>query len=308
MSDFSCLRTLSGHTSSVLRVHWVSAGTQLLSSGSDGLVKLWSAKASDCVTTLDGHEDKVWALDVAHAADGSEGLEVWSGSADSVLVRWRDSSKEEQEEASAKRELELQHEQELAIAVHAREYDSALRLALRLRHPRSLRTVLEKLLPTDDGEDQLKALVATMDQEDLAHCLRCARDWNTTATHSLVAQRLMYAVLRSTPLSKLNATPQLKELLEALIPYTERHFERLDRLQQSSQFLSYTLSAMKVLEAPKGGIGDDAADEGGGAGAVDEDDEGAAGGGDDAAGGDSRGAKEAEKPPAAPRTRSKRAR
>lgn len=269
MVDFSCLRTLEGHTSSVLRVHWVSEGLQLLTSGSDGLVKLWSAKASECVCTLDGHEDKVWALDVArpegasssaeHAdaeADGDDSgsgtalLEVWSGSADSVLVRWRDSSEEVQAEKDSARELQMQQEQDLAIALHAHEYENALKLALRLRQPRALRGVLEKLLPMEDGEAHLREAVARMETDELAHCMQCARDWNTTAAHSLTAQKLLHALLRAIPRATLLAAPPLKELLEALIPYTERHFERIDRLQQGSHFVSYTLAAMRMLEPP----------------------------------------------------------
>ena len=73
--------------SSVLRVHWVSRGLQLVSSGSAGLIKLWEVKSAECNTTLDAHEDKVWALDVAESAAG--GLEVWSGAADSTLARCR---------------------------------------------------------------------------------------------------------------------------------------------------------------------------------------------------------------------------
>ena len=38
VSSFTCLRTLEGHTSSVLKLHFVSRGTQLVSAGSDGLV------------------------------------------------------------------------------------------------------------------------------------------------------------------------------------------------------------------------------------------------------------------------------
>ncbi|PNJ01707.1 LOW QUALITY PROTEIN: TBL3 isoform 4 [Pongo abelii] len=45
-----------------LKVAFVSRGTQLLSSGSDGLVKLWTIKNNECVRTLDAHEDKVWGL------------------------------------------------------------------------------------------------------------------------------------------------------------------------------------------------------------------------------------------------------
>ena len=68
---------------------------QLLSSGSDGLIKLWNAKNHECDCTLDAHEDKVWALDVVETDDG---VEVWSGSADSVMVRWRDSTRAEQQQ------------------------------------------------------------------------------------------------------------------------------------------------------------------------------------------------------------------
>lgn len=32
---------------------------QLISSGSDGLVKLWTIRTNECITTMDGHEEKV---------------------------------------------------------------------------------------------------------------------------------------------------------------------------------------------------------------------------------------------------------
>ena len=53
-------------------------------------------------------------------------------------------------------------------------------------------------------------------------------------------------MLKSTPQGQVAAIPQLKETLEALIPYTERHFERLDRLAQGAQFVGFTLSGMRV--------------------------------------------------------------
>jgi U3 small nucleolar RNA-associated protein 13 len=32
---------------------------QLVSTASDGLVKLWNIREEECIKTLDGHEDKV---------------------------------------------------------------------------------------------------------------------------------------------------------------------------------------------------------------------------------------------------------
>lgn len=43
----------------MLRVDFVSDSLQLLSSASDGLVKLWNISDQECVATLDNHEDKV---------------------------------------------------------------------------------------------------------------------------------------------------------------------------------------------------------------------------------------------------------
>lgn len=55
---------------------------------------------------------------------------------------------------------------------------------------------------------------------------------------------------------KLNAIfPQIRgigELLEGLIPYSQRHFSRIDRLVRSTYLLDYTLMGMSVIdpEAP----------------------------------------------------------
>jgi U3 small nucleolar RNA-associated protein 13 len=40
-------------------VGFINFGTQLASSASDGLVKVWNIKDEQCSATLDGHEDKV---------------------------------------------------------------------------------------------------------------------------------------------------------------------------------------------------------------------------------------------------------
>lgn len=49
LADGSCLRTFEGHQASVLRLDFLSAGTQLLSAGADGLLKLWSVRLSGAV-------------------------------------------------------------------------------------------------------------------------------------------------------------------------------------------------------------------------------------------------------------------
>lgn len=59
LTDYSCLKTLEGHTNSVLKAVWLTGGLQVASSGGDGLVKVWDVKSGECNATLDNHEDKV---------------------------------------------------------------------------------------------------------------------------------------------------------------------------------------------------------------------------------------------------------
>lgn len=40
----------------------------------------------------------------------------------------------------------------------------------------------------------------------------------------------------------------MAELLEGLIPYSQRHFSRIDRLERSTFLLDYTLIGMSVIE------------------------------------------------------------
>ena len=53
-------------------------------SGSDGLLKLWQIKTSECMKTLDGHEAKVWTV----GGTKEENFFI-SGGADSTLVLWK---------------------------------------------------------------------------------------------------------------------------------------------------------------------------------------------------------------------------
>lgn len=46
----------------MLKCGFFNHGTQVVSCGGDGLVKIWCLKTSECNATLDKHSSKVWAL------------------------------------------------------------------------------------------------------------------------------------------------------------------------------------------------------------------------------------------------------
>jgi U3 small nucleolar RNA-associated protein 13 len=91
----------------VLKLAFISSGMQLLSSGSDGLLKLWTIKTCECVQSFDHHEDKVWALAVAPGDDSI----VATGAADGLVNMWSDTTGEVEEEARADAEQRLALEQ-----------------------------------------------------------------------------------------------------------------------------------------------------------------------------------------------------
>ena len=106
-------------------------------------------------------------------------------------------------------------------------------------------------------------IIAQLPHTQLVQLLTYIRDWNTTARHAPVAQLLLHAVVRlHHPETILDAfergagadagkapagKPSLNAVLEALTPYTERHYARADRLLMESAMLDYTLQAMDSL-------------------------------------------------------------
>lgn len=73
----------------------MSEGQQLLSTASDGLLKLWTIKTRQCVQTFDEHQDKTWAMAVSE-----DEKRVVTGGEDAALVLWRDVTQEEKEKAA----------------------------------------------------------------------------------------------------------------------------------------------------------------------------------------------------------------
>ena len=64
-----CIRTLEGHTSSVLAVALTPDGSYIVSGSADETLKIWDFKSGRCIRTLEGHTDVVHA--VALTPDGS---------------------------------------------------------------------------------------------------------------------------------------------------------------------------------------------------------------------------------------------
>lgn len=194
------------------------------------------------------------------------------------------------------------------------DYRNAILLALAMEQPGRLYKLFKGLPASassaeDDtsitGSSAVDAVLRTLGGIDLAKLLRYVRDWNAQARTSIVAQRVLHAVVKlrraddiarafdtasiPTPPSFAIAFPSaeddaadagghgaagaatssdgkgasaLREVVEALVPYTERHLARMEKLVQESYVVDYLLGEMDDgMFGLDGHDDDDAADD-----------------------------------------------
>ena len=335
LNDYSCIRTFEGHANSVLKVVWLpspakrkAAGrmreeVQVASAAGDGLVKVWDAQGGECAATLDNHVDRVWALAVKPApissvdevrrrdkkgqdvemVDGEEDdeesneptLELVSGSADSTLTFWTDTTATTALQASTQATARIEQDQELQNHIRSRNYREAIVLALQLNHPKRLLDLFTAVVngPQEagsyTGKKEVDAVIASLSDSQLWSLLKRLRDWNANARTYHVAQHVLYAILRLHPKERLlnlrrrrkagvaqngleqNANGELadamanlstqgevrdkesvKDVLDGLRAYTERHYSRLEKTSEERFVLLWALQQMDEVGGDDG--------------------------------------------------------
>ena len=156
LADYTCIRTFEGHTHSVLKVAWLKMPTsdrgkkhvQIASAGGDGIVKVWDANTGETACSLDNHEDRVWALAV-HPVTNM----IVSGSGDSTVTFWKDTTTGTQEASTAAATQFVEQEQELQNYIHSKSYRQAITLALQLNHPGRLLSLFTLVVATSPPEE-----------------------------------------------------------------------------------------------------------------------------------------------------------
>lgn len=107
----------------------------------------------------------------------------------------------------------------------------------------------------------INSAISHLSSTELVTLLRHVRDWNARANTSAIAQAILHSLfkLRSTDaivsafesnsslatgdVSSIKRLP-VNELVQSLIPYSERHLTRMDRLVQESYVLDFVLAEM----------------------------------------------------------------
>jgi U3 small nucleolar RNA-associated protein 13 len=164
--------------------------------------------------------------------------------------------------------------------VELRDYKRAIQLALAMAQPGRLLSLFKEISSSEEEDDSpsltgnpsVDEVIRTLSGPELAKLLRFVRDWNTNAKTSAVAQRILFAIMKlrtpddiiqafgdenteklfadgdvedlASPTGPPTGRTALKELVDALIPYSERHLSRMDRLVQESYVVDYILGEM----------------------------------------------------------------
>lgn len=158
--------------------------------------------------------------------------------------------------------------------MEVKDYKNAILLALSMDQPRRLLGLLREILSDDmDNLALLKQVFKSLEGGDIFRLLEYIRDWNAKSRDSDVAQAVLNILFKTHSLGDImKASPSstsleepdtrkasqttITELIQALLPYTERHYARADRLEQESAFLDFILAHMDDYAMPV--KGDDA--------------------------------------------------
>ncbi|KAJ4344239.1 U3 small nucleolar RNA-associated protein 13 [Ascochyta clinopodiicola] len=264
LSDYSCLLTLEGHSNSVLKLAWLpyrpvdardKRGPQVASAAGDGLVRVWDSASGESMSTLDNHEDRVWAL-VAHPETGA----LVSGGGDSIITFWKDTTTSTLEAATTAETERVELDQKLQNYTYSGNYREAITLALQMDQPGRLFALFKSVAETEQpdkgsmsGLNAVDDVLGNLADEQLYKLLLRLRDWNTNVRTAPVAQKMLWTVVKSYPASRLaslrpkgkvGAKGSLKDVLDAIRVYSERHYKRIEELVDESYLLDFTLREM----------------------------------------------------------------
>lgn len=159
-----------------------------------------------------------------------------------------------------------------------KQHLKAAKLALKLQQPKQLLEIVKAMLHSPQTKPfthkayiaQLAPFAKSLSQADMQNVFTHIRDWNTSPKNCACAQALLGAVLAThspkvgTCRSELVSPTQvcvdltvcrlqdvesvhgLQETSEAILLYSGRHYDRMDRMLQSTYLLDYLLSRLQL--------------------------------------------------------------
>lgn len=90
--------------------------------------------------------------------------------------------------------------------------------------------------------NSLDKYVSPWSNDILEQIIGYIREWNTNAKNSRLCMMALDSILRIHGFNKLKTLPKLLECLPGLVSYSERHFQRINKLHEASYLSEYIVS------------------------------------------------------------------
>lgn len=157
------------------------------------------------------------------------------------------------------------------VSLH--DYRNAILLGLKMDHPGRLLSLFRSVHPSAASNDKpvsesitghlaVDQVLKTLPLPSLAKLLIHVRAWNALARTSGIAQTVLHALLKLRPTQDImdafdssgseesinprqtKGATNLRDLIEGILPYTERHLGRVEKLMQDSWVVDLVLGEM----------------------------------------------------------------
>uniref|UniRef100_A0A8C3ANG6 Transducin beta like 3 n=1 Tax=Cyclopterus lumpus TaxID=8103 RepID=A0A8C3ANG6_CYCLU len=225
--EVGMLGVFRGHRRGVWAVCFSPVDQVLASSSADGVTKLWSLQDFSCLKTFEGHDASV--LKVVFV---SRGTQLLTSGSDGLVKLWTIKTNECVKTLDA--------HQDKVWGLHASRKDDKM-VTGSADSNITVWVVSEMCFNENEAASISKSL------------LRYCAVWNTNARNCQDAQAVLQVLLTHLPPEELLQYQGARTHLEGLIPYTERHMQRIGNLLQASMFLNYMWQKMRVAGAPSRG-------------------------------------------------------
>ena len=159
---------------------------------------------------------------------------------------WKNVTDEVREKNDLKNKESIESEQNLANMMQRKNWTKALKIALRLGHPLRCLNILKEILLEKGSVNGLVETLIELRQDQLLDLFEFAIHWNTNSKNYIIAQCVIRAIFETIPYDEISQLNDFRNKIEKLIPYAERHCERLVRLQQFSSFADFVYEHVKL--------------------------------------------------------------
>ncbi|XP_067626559.1 transducin beta-like protein 3 [Eurosta solidaginis] len=238
LATLTCIKRFEQECT-VLRAEFIDYGKYIVSAASDGLLKLWSIKTNECLQTLDAHTDRIWSL----AISSRSGKCFYSGGADSNMIQWQDVTTICRNEEIDKRAELAQQEQTLQCLLQQQQnMKKAFSLALKLGKPRTTYNIICDFV-RQRKTVSVRELIDTLNSDQRVTLMEHTKSWTTNSRHCKIANLVLHYLLSDCIAAPgEHGVPGMRNVVEVLTPYLQRHHKRVNELTKELMFLEFIVN------------------------------------------------------------------